>query len=582
MSDLRIATVRQLAHKLKGYGKHPRFAFFLGAGASHQSGVITAGEMIRYFKERIWAECCPEDLRTDEEREKWLGEQEWYRAAGSEYSKLFEQYEPKELGRQRYIESIIENHEPSFGYVVLANLMASSYINTIITTNFDDLVYSACTSYTGIRPIVYAYGVLASEMRVTTPRPKILKLHGDYLYSTIRNTRFELDRPAGDPSAIEAERLNMSRQVRQVLSEYGLVVVGYSGGDDSVMRILSDISDKNDLYWCVMRGSEPSPDVRRLVAEKRGFLVEIDGFDEMMNEVRKIVGFDVGQMFGSIQERQDQMVEKLKNFAPGYSVDILGEVVEALQKQATEEQEKIRKVRALDLFTKARKAQLDKDLRTAEEFYRQAIETDPEDAMVYYNLGILYNATGRRPEAEAAYRRALGLNPAYTKAYNNLGLILRRTERYAEAEATYRKAIQTDPTYLLGYYNLIALLRIQGRDAEALPLAERAWQIDPKSKPALLALAALRKKLGAPAEAAQHVARLREMIKPDESYSLANLEAIAGNVEAAFEHLERATRSESFNREWVKLDPDFESLRHDPRFAALVGPSGPPASAAGG
>jgi tetratricopeptide (TPR) repeat protein len=581
MPDLRTASVRQLAHKLKGYGKHPRFAFFLGAGASHQSGVITASEMIRYFRERIWAECCPEELRAEEEREKWLSEQEWYKDGGSEYSKLFEQYEPKELGRQRYIESIIENHEPSFGYVVLANLMASSYVNTIITTNFDDLVYSACTSYTGIRPIVYAYGVLASEMRVTTPRPKILKLHGDYLYSTIRNTHSEIERPDEESSPVEAERLNMSRQVKQLLSEYGLVVVGYSGGDESVMRILLDISEKNDLYWCVRRGDEPNATVKNLLLKKKGFIVEIDGFDQMMNEIRKIVGFDVGQMFGSIQERQDQMVEKLKNFAPGYSVDILGEVVEALQKQANEEQEKIRKVRALDLFTKARKAQLDKDLKTAEEFYRQAIDIDPGDAMVYYNLGILYNATGRREKAEDAYRRAIELNPNYTKAYNNLGLILRWTQRHAEAEAAYRQALRVDSAYLIGYYNLIALLRLQGRDAEALPLAERVWKIDSKSIPALLALAALRKKLGAAAEAAQYAARLREIVPPGDFYSLANLEAIDGNDDAAIENLRRASQSASFNREWAKIDPDFELLRDDPRFKAVVSLDGVDGGAAG-
>ena len=574
MADLRTATVRQLAHKLRGYGRQPRFAFLLGAGASHQSGIITASEMISHFKERIWAECCPDEARTEADRDRWIAEQEWYRGDGSEYSRLFEQYEPKELGRQRYIESIIENHEPSFGYVVLANLMASNYVSTIITTNFDDLVYSACTSYTGMRPIVYAYGVLASEMRITTPRPKILKLHGDYLYSTIRNTHSEIDRPHDADAPEEAERLNMSRQVRQILSEYGLIVVGYSGGDRSVMNILSDISEKNDLYWCVRRGSEPAPAVRELLIKKRGFLVEIDGFDELMNEMRKIVGFDVGQMFGSIQERQDQMVEKLKNFAPGYSVDILSEVVDALQKQASEEQEKIRKVQALALFTKAQRAQLDGNFETAEEFYSRAAEVDPHDATVHYNLGILYNKTARRDEAEAAYRRAIALNPDYTKAHNNLGLLMRRGGRPAEAEAAYRKAMQIDPSYLNSYYNLIALMKIQGRDADVIPLAERALQADPKSVPALLALAASRKNLGAQAEAASYIARLRELVRPKDYYTLANVEAIAGDASAAIENLALATRAEGFNREWAQIDPDFESLHDDPRFAALVSSDG--------
>ena len=173
--------------------------------------------------------------------------------------------------------------------------MASNYVTTIITTNFDDLVYGACTSYTGIRPIVYAYGVLASEMRITAQRPKILKLHGDYLYSALKNTFSEVG--FQDP--------NMARQLSQVINEYGLVVVGYSGEDRSVMDILSKISKENDLYWCVMRGSDPAEPVMELLNKKNGVIVEIQGFDEMMNEIRQTVGFDVGKMFGSIQDRRD-------------------------------------------------------------------------------------------------------------------------------------------------------------------------------------------------------------------------------------------------------------------------------------
>ena len=268
MEDIPRVSIRELAHKIKIYGA-PRFAFLLGAGASRQSGIPTAGEMIRHFKEQIVLQRGPDGLKTDEEKARWLSEQKWFRAEGSEYCKCFECFEPKEIGRQRYIESIIEKREPSFGYVVLANLMAQGYINTIITTNFDDLVYSACTTFTGIRPIVYAYGVMASEMRFTTRRPKILKLHGDYLYSALKNTGTEL--AAQDP--------NMLRQLRQVLSEYGLVVIGYGGGDKSVMKVLSEISDRQDLYWCVWRGEKKlNEDVEQLLRDKKGYLVEIDDF----------------------------------------------------------------------------------------------------------------------------------------------------------------------------------------------------------------------------------------------------------------------------------------------------------------
>ncbi|PYS49294.1 MAG: hypothetical protein DMF68_10420, partial [Acidobacteria bacterium] len=458
------------------------------------------------------------------------------------------------------IENIIEGREPSFGYVVLANLMANNYINTIITTNFDDLVYSACTTFTGIRPIVYAYGVMASEMRMTAQRPKILKLHGDFLYSAIKNTGAEI--AAQDP--------NMERQLRQVLSEYGLIVVGYSGGDESVMKILGQISERNDLYWCLRRGEEPNDAVKQLLSDKGGFIVEIEGFDEMMNEIRRIVEFDVPKMVGSIQERQNQMIEQFKKFEPQYSADILGEIAGALKESPVKEDDN-KNIQALEFFSQAYKVQKAGDLSKAEELYRKTIELSPKDANIYVNLGALLKATGRRTEAEVAWRKAIELNPNDPTAYNNLGTLLDDTEHMDEAEAAYRKAIELNPNYPAAYNNFISFLREQNRAPEAMILAERALQLDSKNQHLPLNLMSLHKKFGQRAEARQYAAQAREIIKSDDWYNLACLESICENTEAAIENLRRAAQADSFNPKWVRRDPDLEWIRDDPRFKEIVG-----------
>ncbi|HKY04155.1 MAG TPA: tetratricopeptide repeat protein, partial [Blastocatellia bacterium] len=463
---------------------------------------------------------------------------------GSDYCKLFEQYEPKEIGRQRYIESIIEGQSPSFGYVVLANLMASNYINTIITTNFDDLIYSACTSYTSIRPIVFAYGILASEMRITAQRPKILKLHGDYLYSTLKNTDSET--AWQDP--------NMSRQLTQVLSEYGLIVTGYSGGDKSVMDTLSQISEKNDLYWCIFRGSEPGDAVKELLEAKGGFLIEIDGFDEMMNEVRHIVGFDVGKMLGSIQERQDAMIEKLKTFVPLYSVDILSEIVKALQEQAqqvSKEQERIRKIQGLDHFTKALQAEDAGDFAKAEELYRMAIELDPKDASAYYNLSLLLSDNpNRNDEAENAIRKAIELDPKDAYAYINLGNILYSdVARLDEAEAAYRKAIELNPKDADAYINLgTVLYRDVGRLDEAEAAYRKAIELDPKNIKAYSNLGFLLYQKTNRYDEAEEVARKALDLEPRDAYS-------NGTLVTVLRLKGRNTEARSLAEKWVQLDP---------------------------
>lgn len=454
MENIRCATVRELAHKIKGTdGATPRFAFFLGAGASRQSGIITAGEMIRFFHERILDEICPLVRASEEDKDKWLKGQDWYKASGSDYSKLFEKYEPKELGRQRYIETLIEGKKPSFGYIVLANLMANNYVQSILTTNFDDLIYAACTSYSPIRPIVYAYGVLASEMRITASRPKILKVHGDYLYSALKNT--DRETAVQDP--------NMARQIAQVLAEYGFVVVGYSGNDTSVMKILSSISEKNDLYWCVRRSEKPNEEVKKLLQRKEGFLVEIEGFDEMMNEIRGAVDLDTGAMIESIYERQDSIIEGLKELAPQYSTKILREVVVVLKSQVTQQKEQLRKAQALDNFTRAYEEGRQGNLSRAEDLYRKAIRLEDADFWSHNNLGAILLKKKKYQEAETYLRKAIKLNPQESLPYMNLAFALRGEKKYSQATRAMKRAAELSPQDSV-YANGIGWLYFLGRD----------------------------------------------------------------------------------------------------------------------
>lgn len=532
MSNILDATVRQLAYKIKDTKGYPRFAFFLGAGASRQSGIITASEMVVDFKKRLIAELCPDEVDTDERKYKWLTEQNWYPKGGTEYCKLFEKLEPKEYGRRTYIQRIVGDNQPSFGYAVLANLLASNYINTIITTNFDDLIYSACSIYTGIRPIVYAYGLLAAEMRIAANQPKVLKLHGDYLYSMLKNTEDELKDQ--DP--------NMRTQVVQVLGEYGLVVIGYGGGDKSVMNILEEISPKNDLYWCIPEDSEINKEVETLLDSKHGSLIRIKGFDEMMNEIRMIVGFDVRKMFGSIRERQDFIIEQIQDFADKYSVDILAEIVEALQEEnklANEGAEKrINDVRCLDLSTQARKARRDGDSVKAETLYRQVID----------------------------------INPSYKRAHNDLGIILQDLKRYDEAKEAYRKETEVNKEDPHAYSNLMKLLRSQGKNAEALEIAEKALRRSATTFETFISLVGIHRSLGNTNEADMYAIEARKRLPPNAWYHLASLECLLGNKEMAIKNLERASEEdEDFDRPYAKKDPDFESIRNDPRFKVIVG-----------
>ena len=64
------------------------------------------------------------------------------------------------------------------------------------------------------------------------------------------------------------------------------------------------------------------------------------------------------------------------------------------------------------------------DEQQAIELYQEAIErhTAPGDASISWNnLGDVYEALGRYPDAERAYQQAIDLNPRYARPWKSLG-----------------------------------------------------------------------------------------------------------------------------------------------------------------
>ncbi|MBU2464572.1 MAG: tetratricopeptide repeat protein, partial [Candidatus Edwardsbacteria bacterium] len=86
--------------------------------------------------------------------------------------------------------------------------------------------------------------------------------------------------------------------------------------------------------------------------------------------------------------------------------------------------------------------------------YKKAIESDPNYAMAYYNLGVVYSKLRDYPQAIQAYKKAIESDPNYAKAYFNLGIAYSELEDYSQAIFAYKKAIEIDSNYAKAYFNL--------------------------------------------------------------------------------------------------------------------------------
>lgn len=253
----------------------PEFSLFLGAGASITSGIKPANKMIFEWQRQQYASC-----KATEEFSDWIKSQEWHETDG-EYSRLFELVYDQPSQRRAYIESAIKDSRPNLGYAYLTSLVKENIFNVIFTTNFDDLINDSFYRFENeLRPMVCAHDSGINSVRLMSDRPKVIKLHGDFLYDSIKNTSSELQSLEG----------NMRQKFMEFAKEYGLVVVGYSGNDQSVMDLLdvlvrSESYFRNGIYWCVRKGSSPCRRLRQLLRNDRVYWIEFDGFDELMSEV---------------------------------------------------------------------------------------------------------------------------------------------------------------------------------------------------------------------------------------------------------------------------------------------------------
>lgn len=267
--------------------KNDVFATLLGAGASITSGIPSAGDCIWDWKKSIYLSKQPQgnkiDIKSDQGKahiQKWLDNQGIYPAAGEEreYSFYIEECYPIEDDRRKFFQRICEKKQPSVGYKLLCLLHEIGLVQSVWTTNFDDLGLNAA-HMAGLLPIDITLDTVDRIYRVQNNSELLfIKLHGDYKYGSLKNTEAELSRQ---------DETFRERMVKY-LNDKHLIVSGYSGRDASVMgALMESYSQKGSgrLYWCGYGRNIP-PAVEHLLNTARAngrtaYYIPTDGFDKL-------------------------------------------------------------------------------------------------------------------------------------------------------------------------------------------------------------------------------------------------------------------------------------------------------------
>ena len=209
----------------------------------------------------------------------------------------------------------------------------------------------------------------------------------------------------------------------------------------------------------------------------------------------------------------------------------------------------------------------DWDWAGAQSSFARALELAPHNAIALRRAGTLAWTLGRMEEGFALTRRALEQDPLSAHAYNNLGEAFHDANRLAESEAAFRKALELAPQKAAAHAGLAMTLLERSRRDEALTEATR--EQDEASR--LWALAIIHHALN---HASKSDAALRELIE-NHAETMAFLVAEAyggrGDINAAFEWLEKAHAQRDGGLVGLKMNPHLRCLHHDSRWGVLLG-----------
>jgi len=214
------------------------YALLLGSGVSRAANIPTGWEVVEDLIGKI-AAASGEECGSD--REAWYTERFGAEPTYSGVLKAVGKSTAERSGiLKAYFEPTEEEQEngdkqPTKAHKAIARLVQRGYIRVILTTNFDRLMERALEAE-GVSPTVISR---PSDIEAASPlqhaKCTLIKLHGDYLDLTTKNTTVELS----------TYDRRLKKHLDRILDEYGLIICGWSADWDKALR--------DALYRCKSR-----------------------------------------------------------------------------------------------------------------------------------------------------------------------------------------------------------------------------------------------------------------------------------------------------------------------------------------
>ena len=215
--------------------------------------------------------------------------------APDEYAAAFEAAYPDEADRRTYIASKVESARPSYAHRLIGALVASGQTECMFSTNFDPLIETSVTvardiaesSSKALTVATIDSAASASRCVAEGDWPLLVKLHGDFKSTRLKNIAAEL----------QEQDASLRAAFFACCGRYGLVVVGYSGRDQSVMDVLGAALDgptpfPGGIRWVARDPEDVLPAVSDFLsaADRAGVdvaVIPVATFDELAGAIER-------------------------------------------------------------------------------------------------------------------------------------------------------------------------------------------------------------------------------------------------------------------------------------------------------
>ena len=262
------------------------YALLLGSGVSRSAGIPTGWEITIDLIKKL-AVLKKQNCEPDPEN--------WYLKNFDEepnYSKLLEAVAKSKSERQKLLRSYFEPNEeerenglkiPTLGHKAIAKLVAGGYVRVIITTNFDRLIEDALREEHIVPNILSTIDSIKGATPLIHSACTVVKVHGDYLDTRIKNT----------PAELGKYRKELNNLLNRIFDEFGLIVCGWSAEWDTALRdALNRCRTRRfTTYWTLI--NNPTQLADDLIKNRNAEVINIKGADSFFHDlIEKIDALD--------------------------------------------------------------------------------------------------------------------------------------------------------------------------------------------------------------------------------------------------------------------------------------------------